>query len=64
VFQKKIEEEKHALHLSGTALLVLKNLTVCYALFQYITLGLDASSQVKATSFVGPWVIVIIALPS
>jgi hypothetical protein len=49
MFQKRIEDERPALH-NGAPSMALKNLTVCYALFQYITLGLDAACQVTRKS--------------
>jgi hypothetical protein len=49
MFQRRIEDERPALH-NGAPSMALKNLTVCYALFQYITLGLDAACQVTRKS--------------
>jgi hypothetical protein len=46
MFQKRIDDERPALH-NGAPSMALKNLTVCYALFQYMTLGLDAACQVR-----------------
>lgn len=50
MFQKKIQEGRPSLH-NGTPSVSLKNLTVCYALFQYITLGIDAACQIYEDAF-------------
>lgn len=52
MFQKRIDDERPALH-NGAPSMALKNLTVCYALFQYMTLGLDAACQVYEEAFQG-----------
>lgn len=51
-FQRRIEEGRAGLH-NGTPSTAFKNLTMCYALFQYVTLGLEAACQVYEDTFQG-----------